>query len=187
MLESWYSKLFHDAKIFFVFWRFFELLIFEQKSCIFSHIKKYHFSSLYQKNIFLWKHLVALIILQKRFCQKLPSLIRFWHSELHTQFQPLKIIHFSFKILTKSRKFTWLKITLIFRPPYCHQFSHFFPKTFLQNNQCNYEFSQKKIFFDTNWRNDIFWYRKKIHDFVQKFITQKIFKIQKKILHHEKV
>ena len=103
----------------------------------FYHIKKYHFSSSNQKNFFLWKVLVALIILQKSFCQKLPSLIRFWHSELHTQFQPLKIVHFSFKILhfsfkilTKLRKFTCLKITLIFRPSYDHQCIHFFPKTF---------------------------------------------------------
>ena len=61
----------------------------------------------------------------------------------------------------------------------CHQCTYFFPKTFLQNNQCNYKFSQKEYFFDTNWRNDIFWYGKKYTIFVQKLITQKIFKIQK--------
>ena len=43
----------------------------------------------------------------------------------------------------------------------------------------------KKNFFDSNWRNDII--VKKYTIFVQKLITQKIFKIQKKFLHHEKV
>ena len=67
----------------------------------------------------------------------LTSLITFWHSELHTQFQLLKIIHFSFKIfhfsfkiLTKLRKFTCLKITLIFRPLYDHECTNFFCKKF---------------------------------------------------------
>ena len=49
----------------------------------------------------------------------------------------------------------------------------FFSKTFLQNNQCNYEFSQKKHFFDRNRRNDIFWYGEKIHNFCSKINNSK--------------
>ena len=36
----------------------------------FYYIKKYHFSSLYKKNFLLWKLLVELIILQKKFWKK---------------------------------------------------------------------------------------------------------------------
>ena len=31
----------------------------------------------------------------------------------------------------------------------------------------------KKNFFDSNWRNDIFWYSKKIHDFCSKINNSK--------------
>ena len=44
--ESWDFEL-HSVKNFFVFWRYFELLIFEQNHVFFYHIKKYHFSSSY--------------------------------------------------------------------------------------------------------------------------------------------
>ena len=138
------------------------------------------------QNFFLWKLVVVLIILQKSFCQKLFSLIKFWDSELHTEFQPLKILHFSFLILTKLRKFTCLKITLIFRPSYDYQYTHFFPKTFLQNNECNYKFSQQKNFFENRWRNDIFWYGKKIHDFCSKIHNSKYLQNTKRFMHHKK-
>ena len=70
LLESWYSKLFHGGKIFFVFWRFFELLIFEQKSCIFYHIKKYHFSSSYQKKFFFVKTSSCIDYFARKFLEK---------------------------------------------------------------------------------------------------------------------
>ena len=56
-----------------------------------------------------------------------------------------------------------------------------FDKSFLQNNQCNYKFSLKKYFFDTNWRNDIFWYGEKIHDFCSKINNSKNLQNIKKI------
>ena len=167
---------------FFLYFEDFWVINFWTKIVYFITISKNIISPVWIKKIFfLWKLLVALIILQKTFCQKLPSLIRFWHSELHTEFQPLKILHFSFKISTKLRKFTCLKIRLIFRSSYDYQCTHYFPKTFLQNNQCNEEFSQKKIFFNTKWRNDIFWYGKKIHDFCSKINNSKYLQNIKKI------
>ena len=50
---------------------------------------------------------------------------------------------------------------------------NFWQKFFLQNNQCNYKFSQKKYFFDSSCKNDIFWYGKKIHDFCSKIHNSK--------------
>ena len=105
-----------DILNFFIVQKFFlyfeDFLSFEflnKNRVFFYYIKKYYFANWNQKNFFLWKLPVALIILQKKFYQKLPSLIRFWHSELYTEFQLLKILHFSFKILTKLRKFTCLQ------------------------------------------------------------------------------
>ena len=140
ILYRWKANIlnfFMVQKFFLYFEDFLNYELLNKNRVFFYHIKKYHFSSSNQKNFFLWKLLITLIILPKSFCQKLPSLIKFWHSELYTEFQLLKILHFSFKILTKLRKFTCLKITLIFRPWYHHQCTQFFPKTFLQNNQCN--------------------------------------------------
>ena len=139
------------------------------------------------KKNFLWKLVVALIILQKSFCEKLSWLIKFWDSELHSEFQLLKILYFSFKILTKLRIFTCLKITIIFRLSYCHQCSHFFQKLFSKIINATTSFHKKNIFLIQTGEMIFFDMGKKYTIFVQKFITQKILKIQKKILHHEKV
>ena len=73
-LESWYSKLFHDAKFFFVFWRFSNYEFLNKIRVFFSHIKKYHFSSSYQKNICFVKTRSCIDYFAKKFLEKLCSL-----------------------------------------------------------------------------------------------------------------
>ena len=115
----------------------------------------------------------------KKFCQKLPSLIRFWHSELYTKFQLLKILYFSFKILTKLRKFTCLK---------WHSYSDyhmiinahiFFQKLSCKIINATRSFHKRKKILIRTWEMIFFDMVKKYTIFVQKLITQKIFKIQK--------
>ena len=103
ILYHWKANILNFFMVQKIFLYFEDFLSYEflNKSRVFLPYQKYHFFSSNQKKFFLWNFLVALIILQKKFCQKLPSLIRFWHSELHTEFQQLKILHFFFKILTK--------------------------------------------------------------------------------------
>ena len=86
-LESWYSKLFHDAKIFFVFWRFFELWIFEQKSCIFFPYQKISFLQFVSKKYFFVKTCSCIDYFAKKFLEKMCALMSIWWSEYECDFQ----------------------------------------------------------------------------------------------------
>ena len=68
-LESWYSKLFHGAKIFFVFWRYFVLWIFEQKSCFFT-ISKNIISPVRIKKKFFFENSLHWLFCKKVFGKK---------------------------------------------------------------------------------------------------------------------
>ena len=83
ILYQWKAIIlnFFMMEIFFVFWRFFELWIFEQKSCIFFHIKKYHFSNSNQKNIFFVKTCNCIGYFGKKLLPKIVFIncvLRFW-------------------------------------------------------------------------------------------------------------
>ena len=74
------------------------ILNFKQKSCIFTISKNIISSTRIKKIFFLWKILIALIILQKSIWIKISSLTVFWESELHLVYQSWKILHFLNKI-----------------------------------------------------------------------------------------
>ena len=60
------------------------------------------FSFRFKKIFFLWKVLVALIILEKSFWKNLSPLIRFLHCELYPHFETMKIVYFLFNFLMQS-------------------------------------------------------------------------------------
>ena len=132
-----------------------------------------------KKKIFFWKLVVALMFWEKVFCQQLSGLFKYWHCELHTEFQEIKILHFSFKILTKLRKITCLKITLISTPSYRLQWSLFTKIFFSKLINSIPSFHKKKIFIWT-WEMIFFLYSKKIHDFCSKIQYSKYLQITKK-------
>ena len=90
-------NFFMVQKFFFIL-KIFWVINFWTKIVYFFPISKNIISQVRIKKIFfLWKLLVALIILQKRFWKNLSSLIVFWHPVLHPDFQTKKILHFSLK------------------------------------------------------------------------------------------
>ena len=86
-LESRYSKLF-IVQIFFCILKIFWVINFWTKIVYFFPISKNMISPVRIKKIFfLWKLVVALIILQKSFWKKMWALMTIWWSEYECDFQ----------------------------------------------------------------------------------------------------
>ena len=90
ILYRWKADIlnfFMVQKFFLYFEDFLSYEFLNKNHVFFYHIKKYHFSSWYQKKFFLWKLVVALIILHKSFWKKMWALMTILWSECECDFQ----------------------------------------------------------------------------------------------------
>ena len=153
----------------------------------FSHFKKYHFSSWYQRNIFLWKLVVALIILQKFFGKKCKHWWQYDGLNMNVIFKQVNFLNFVNILKEKWSIFSGWKWVCNSECQNLINEGNFWQKHFCKIINATRSFHKKKIFLIRTGEMIFFDIVKKYTIFVQKLITQKIFKIQKKFLHHEKV
>ena len=150
----------------------------------FYHIKKYHFSSSNQKYIFFVKTSSCINYFAKKFLEKNVS-----YDGLNMSVILRQVNFLNFVEILKEKWSILKEKWSIFSDwnsgcnSECQNLineGNFWQKLFCKIINATRGF-HKKYFFDTNWRNDIFWYGEKIHDFCFKIHNSKYLQNTKKI------